>query len=193
MICPQGRRDVCGSWSGASQEETWPSMTQTTTRPESTPQEDRSVPEWTWGFLSATTLAIIGWFLTRLQKRVEKRDEQREAVAALRFELESNRAWLGDIFESRNYLRDEAWVMMKNKGFISYLPSPIPRTVIATYDQLHSLNERIRVLKEAAEGVEEFDAEKANAARTRLNGSIVGLIALMDRAYPEIGKNFGKP
>jgi hypothetical protein len=69
-------------------------------------------------------------------------------VAALRFEIEFNLEWLDDIFESRNYLRDEAWVGMKNKGYISYLRSPIPLKVITTYNQLHRLNEQIRVLKE---------------------------------------------
>ena len=154
------------------------------------------MPEWAWGFLSATALAIIGWFLARLQRSVEKRDEQREAVAALRFELESNLEWLDEIFESRNYLRDEAWVGMKNKGYISYLHRPIPRNVITTYDQLHKLNEQIRALKEfeprTKGGAEKFDAKKADADRTRLRESIKGLIALMDATYPEIGKNFNK-
>jgi hypothetical protein len=150
------------------------------------------MPEWVWGFLSATALASIGWFLTQLQRRVEKRDEQREAVAALRFELESNLGWLDDIFESRNYLRDEAWVGIKNKGYISYLRSPIPLKVITTYNQLHRLNEQIRVLKETEKGEEKFDAKKAEATREHLRDSITSLIALMDATYPEIGKNFVK-
>lgn len=123
------------------------------------------MPEWAWGFFSATVLAIIGWFLARLQRRAEKWDEQSEAVAALRFELESNLGWLDDIFESRNYLRDEAWVGMKNKGYISYLHSPIPWKVITIYDQLHRLNEQIRILKETERGDKEFDANKANTDR----------------------------
>jgi len=53
-----------------------------------------------------------------IEHRMEERDEQMEAVAALRFELQSNFVWLDNIFESRNYLRDEAWVALKNKGFI---------------------------------------------------------------------------
>lgn len=148
------------------------------------------MPEWLWGFLSATAIAIICWFLALLQKRVEKIDEQREAVAALRFELESNLGWLDDIFESRNYLRDEAWVGMKNKGYISYLRSPIPLKVITTYNQLHKLNEEIRVLKEPEKGENKFDANKAKAVREHLRESITSLIALMDATYPKIGRNF---
>ena len=150
------------------------------------------MPEWVWGFSSATALAIIGWFLTQLQRRAAKRDEQREAVAALRFELESNLGWLDDIFESLNRLRDEAWVGMKNKGYISYLRSPIPLKVITTYNQLHRLNGQIRVLEETDKGEKKFDAKKAEATREHLRDSITSLIALMDATYPEIGKNFGK-
>jgi hypothetical protein len=150
------------------------------------------MPEWALGFLSAITLAIIGWFLVQLQRRVEKRDEQREAVAALRFELESNLGWLDDVFESHNYLRDEAWVGMKNKGYISYLRNPIPLKVITTYNQLHRLNEQIRILKETEKGKKNFDAKKAEANRERLRDSIIGLIALLDATYPKIGKNFRK-
>ena len=150
------------------------------------------MPEWAWGFLSATVVAIMGWFLTRLQRSLEKRDEQREAVAALRFELESNLRWLEDILESKNYLRDEAWVGLKNKGYISYLRSPIPWRVITTYDELHRLNQQIRLLKDTSGAAEEFDLNKAEADCKRLRESIVGLMALMDATYPEIGKNFGK-
>lgn len=150
------------------------------------------MPEWLWGFMSATVLAILGWFFTRLQRSAEKRDEQREAVAALRFELESNLGWLDNIFESRNYLRDEAWVQMKNKGYISYLPSPIPSRVIVTYDQLHGLNEQVRLLKETEKGEEEFDAMQAELDRDWLRKSIMSLIELLDAEFPEIGKNFRK-
>ncbi len=150
------------------------------------------MPEWLWGFLSATIIVIIGWFFTQIQRRVEKYSEQREAAAALRFELESNLGWLNDIFEYRNYLRDEAWVGMKNRGFISYLKSPIPLMVISTYNQLHKLNEQIRILKETEMGEENFDRSKANEIRSELRDSIVDLIVRMDKAYPEIGKNFRK-
>ena len=145
-----------------------------------------------WGFMSATVLAIIGWFLTRLQRTAEKRDEQRQAVAALRFELESNLGWLDNIFESRNYLRDEAWVQMKNKGYISYLPSPIPSRVIETYDQLHGLNEKVRLLKETEKGELNFDEIRADFDKASLHGTITSLMTLLDEEFPEIGKNFRK-
>jgi hypothetical protein len=64
--------------------------------------------------------------------------------------------------------------------------------VITTYNQLHRLNEQIRVLKETEKGEEKFDAKKAEATREHLRDSITSLIALMDATYPEIGKNFVK-
>ena len=147
--------------------------------------------DWISGFLMAITLAIIGWFLTWLQRKVSKRDEQLQAVAALRFELESNLSWIKDIFDTRNYLRDEAWVIMKNKGYISYLRKPIPMKVIRAYDQLHRLNERIRILKETQQEVNgSFDNIEAEDYRTQLRESIKELIALFDVYYPKIGKNF---
>ncbi len=147
--------------------------------------------DWISGFLMAITLAIIGWFLTWLQRKVSKRDEQLQAVAALRFELESNLSCIEDIFDTLNYLRDEALVIMKNKGYISYLRKPIPMKVIRAYDQLHRLNDRIRILKETQQEVNgSFDNIEAEDYRTQLRESIKELIALFDVYYPKIGKNF---
>ena len=149
------------------------------------------MPDWILVFLSGIALAIVGWFLTWLQRKVRGRDEQREAVAALRFELESNLNWIEDIFDTRNYLRDEAWVLMKNKGYISYLRKPIPMKVIRVYDQLHRLNERIRILKDTQRKANgSFDNIEADAHKTQLRESINELVALLDAEYPKIGKNF---
>ena len=106
------------------------------------------MPNYILGFLSATALAVIGWIMTWLQRKMKGLDEQREAVAALRFELQSNLGWLVDIVDTHNYLRDEAWVILKNKGYISYLHKPIPIQVIKVYDQLLGLNKYIHTLKE---------------------------------------------
>lgn len=62
------------------------------------------MPDYILGFLSATALAIIGWVLAWLQRWMKGRDEQREAVAALRFELQSNLGWLVDVVDTHNYL-----------------------------------------------------------------------------------------
>ena len=59
-----------------------------------------------------------------------------------------------------------------------------------TYDQLHKLNEQIRLLKEPKEGGNKFDSNNAEAARKRLRESIIGLIALFDHEFPEIKRNF---
>jgi len=147
--------------------------------------------DWISGFLVATTLAIIGYFLTWLQRKVSNRDEQRQTVAALRFELESNLGWIEDIFETHNYLRVEAWMIMKNKGYISYLRKPMPMKVIGVYDQLYRLNERIRILKETHQEVNgSFDNIEAEDHKTQLRESIKELIALFDVNFPKIGKNF---
>ena len=68
--------------------------------------------------------ACLGYFLSRYRTFIERREEQRLAAAAFRFELESNLGWLDDIVETRNYLRDEAWIRMKNEGFFTYLIPP---------------------------------------------------------------------
>lgn len=149
------------------------------------------MPDWIVGFLTASALAIVGWFLALLQRRISKRDEQREAVAALRFELQSNLGWIEDILETRNYLRDEAWVIMKNKGYISYLRKPIPKKVIGVYDQLHGLNERVRVIKETQNGVgRNYDRSDTDHQKMQLKNSIKDLMTLLDNEYPKIGKNF---
>ena len=143
--------------------------------------------EWLIGFSTAVILAFVGYWLTQQQRKSEKRDEQIEAVAALRFELQSNLGWIDGILESHNYLRDEAWVTLKNKGYISYLPSPIPMKVISVYDKTHRLNEQIRVLREETQN---FNAEKAEQDRTALRTEIIELIAMLDIKYPKIGRNF---
>jgi len=89
------------------------------------------MPDWLLALLTAAVGAVLGWYLAGLRRKAEKLDEQRQAAAAFRFEMQSNLGWLDDILESRNYLRDEAWVKMKNEGYVSYLPSPIPLRIIA--------------------------------------------------------------
>lgn len=149
------------------------------------------MPDLILGFLIATVLALIGWILTWLQRKASKRDEQLEAVAALRFELESNLGWLDDVLETHNYLRDEAWCILKNKGYISYLPKPIPSEVIRVYDQLHRLNGHIRVLKESEQKANgTANDSNGEGHKTELGESIRTLIALLDAQYPRIGKNF---
>jgi hypothetical protein len=142
--------------------------------------------EWLIGFATAVALALVGYWLTQWQRRAENRDEQIEAVAALRFELESNQGWIHGILESRIYLRDEAWVSLKNKGYISYLPAPVPMKVIAVYEKTHRLNEQIRVLREDGK----FDPDRATQDAADLGASIAELIAVLDTKYPRIGKNF---
>lgn len=143
--------------------------------------------EWFTALLAGLIIAIVSYFLALQQRRVEKRDEQIEAVAALRFELQSNLEWVDNIFESGNYLRDEAWVTLKNKGYISYLPAPIPIKVIVAYDRLHSLNGQIRILRDEPN---KFNSEKANQNKAETRSEFIKLIRLLDSHYPKIGRNF---
>lgn len=142
---------------------------------------------WFEGLSTAVVLAYFGYLLKRLQRKSEKRDEQDEAVSALRFELQSNLGYLGDIIESRNYLRDEAWVALKSKGYISYLHAPIPMKVIAVYDKLHRLNEQIHVLKKSSQNT---PTDKIAQDRTALEAIIIELIRVLDEKYQNIGKNY---
>ena len=63
--------------------------------------------------------------------------------------------------------------------------------VIKVYDQLHGLNERIRVLKEKVhEPSKNATDSDAKRLKTELGDSIRGLTSLLDAEYPKIGKNF---
>ncbi len=144
------------------------------------------------GFGVGIALALVGWFLNRLQAIVTKRDEQRQAAAAFRFELASNLLWLEDILHSLNYLRDEAWITMKNEGYAAYLKPPIPVTIIKVYDELHRFNHNLGLVKEKdLDGVVWLGRE-SSVDGARLAESIQALIHLLDRAYPEIGRNFAQ-
>lgn len=146
---------------------------------------------WLLGFISATLLAVLGFLVWRFQRFIEKKDEKQEAVAALRFELESNILWLDDGLESLNYLRDEAWLVLKNKGYISYLPNPIPMEVIKTYDKLHRLNHHLHILKHPDKYKEgTFNKEKAIEDQDILEEYILKLIKLLDNYNKKIGRNF---
>ena len=144
--------------------------------------------EWIVGISTAVFLSLVGYWLTKQQRKAEKREEQVQAVAAFRFELQSNLGWIDSMQESRNYLRDEAWVTLKNNGFVSYLPAPIPMRVIAVYDKTHRLNGQIRPLREDAQN---FNPEKASQDGAALRADIVELITVLDTRFPRIGSNFG--
>ena len=143
--------------------------------------------EWLTGLLAGIIIAIVGYFITQQKRKVEKRDDLIEALAALRFELQSNLEWVDNIFESRIYLRDEAWVTLKNKGYITYLPAPIPIKVIFTYEKLHSLNEQVHNMREKPD---KFNPEKAKQGKAETRSEFINLIRLLDIHYPKIGKNF---
>jgi FtsZ-binding cell division protein ZapB len=141
------------------------------------------------GAASAMAVLLVGQFLTRRQRERERNTEQTEAAAALRFEVASNLKWADDIFDTRNYLRDEAWCNLKNKGYITYLKKPIPARVIDTYNNLHRLNYWIYVLKEKEQSLS-FEEDKACRARKDFLRDAQSLIDELDLKYPDMARNF---
>jgi hypothetical protein len=93
------------------------------------------------GLIPAAFGALVGVGGARVSDHLYRRAERREAVAALLFELNSNLKFAERVDESRNYLRDEAWVTLKNKGYVSYLAFPLPSLIAIVYDRLHALNQ----------------------------------------------------
>jgi predicted RNA-binding protein len=94
---------------------------------------------------------------------------------------------MDDIIDSKIFLRDEAWSILKNKGYISYLPAPIPMDVIFTYEKIHLLNREIASVREHAQ---DPDLRKMREAKIEVHKRIVTLIEVLDRRYPAIGKHF---
>jgi hypothetical protein len=139
------------------------------------------------GLGTALVVTFIGFMLSERQRKSQKRDEQVEAVAAIRFELQLNLGWLSNIFDTRNYLRDEAWNTLKDKGYISYLPAPIPMKTISVYNKLHHLNGQIHILREQPD---KFSSDNAETAKATLAAEATELISLLDAKFPNIGKNF---
>ncbi|MCL4474269.1 MAG: hypothetical protein M1455_10085 [Actinobacteria bacterium] len=139
--------------------------------------------------LAAVILTLILTFLRYWMHWKQRNDEKTEAVAALRFELQTNLGWLDDVLEAHILLNDEAWVILKNKGYISYLPAPIPRRVISIYDMVHRLNEQIGVLNEKNRSIYKSRGEQRED-RDVLRDEINELITLLDTRFPKIGRNF---
>lgn len=154
-------------------------------------QGDKKMDESVLTALMVILSAALGYLLARYRSILGHKREQRLAAAAFRFELQSNLGWLDEIIETRNYLRDEAWVKMKNEGLVSYLNSPIPMKIIDTYDEVHKLNEQIRVLKTSSNEREtEVAKRKAIFIRDNLKKKLQNLTDVIDKSYPKIGKNF---
>jgi hypothetical protein len=139
--------------------------------------------------LAAIILTLFLSFLRYWMNWKQRNDEKTEAVAALRFELQTNLGWLDDVLEARIKLNDEAWAILKNKGYISYLPAPIPRRVISIYDMAHRLNAQISALNEKNRSIYESRGEQRED-RDILRDEISELITVLDAKFPKIGRNF---
>lgn len=151
-----------------------------------------SSENWLVGFLTGGLgVVLFGWVLRLLQQLLRKREEKREAVGALWFETASNIRWCENIFDTWNYLRDEAWREIKNKGYISYLSAPIPGQVILVYDFLHRLNHQIKVARHP-DGTKRpvYDERAAMVYRDEFVKEANQLIEHFNMRYKKIGRNY---
>jgi hypothetical protein len=94
--------------------------------------------------------AFVVYLLEERKRRKIKREEVHTAIRRLYDEAFSNLQWLNDLITTRLYLRDEAWVLLKNQGYLSYMPKDILIDVANVYKYLHAVNESIRQLRDAS-------------------------------------------
>jgi hypothetical protein len=100
--------------------------------------------------VAGATGALSALGVASAQRRLTRRVDQNDAKAALRYEAESNLTWSARLStdEPGPYLRDEAQVAMKNRGWLGYLDEPLRRTIIESYNALYRLNDLTRRLRE---------------------------------------------
>lgn len=139
--------------------------------------------------IGALVGAVVGPLASWLLEIINRRRLQREVAAALRFEIAANVLWLDTILDSRNYLRDESYVKMKNNGYISYLNSPLPMMIARTYDIMYSLNRQILVMRKS-ESVTEKTRNEVIIRIDDLRLMSKDLLNHFDQTYPRIGRNF---
>lgn len=126
-------------------------------------------PEWLPGLATSLVPAVaaiggaIGGAFTvslleeRKRKKI-KHEEIETAIRCLYDEALSNQRWLSDLSKTRLYLRDEAWVLLKNQGYLIYLPKDASMKVADVYKYLHAVNEIIRELREDMTSKENVDS-----------------------------------
>lgn len=102
--------------------------------------------------------ALIVYLLEERKRKRIKNEEIQIAIRRLYDEVLNNQQWLSDLEKTRLYLRDEAWVLLKNDGYLVYLPKDISMRVADVYKYLHALNESIRELREAVTNKKKVDA-----------------------------------
>jgi len=88
--------------------------------------------------------AVVGFFFARLSDLLDRRRERREAAGALLYEARLNLVWAERVTGDDRlapYLRDEAHVFMKNRGYVVYLDAGIWPAIVDAYNALHRLNE----------------------------------------------------
>ena len=101
---------------------------------------------------------------TWLLQKLNRRRQVHEQVVDLQFEVELNVEWADNVFQSLNYLRDEAWVALKKDGHVGYLNSSIRKKIARVYDRTHGLNRCIKTVRELS-----GDAKKEYIAQSEVH------------------------
>ena len=98
--------------------------------------------------VTGVVAAAATFVSTCLLQKFSRRRQLRQLVTALDFEVEANKESATRIFESLNYLRDEAFVKLKNDGYIGYLPPQVRQMIACVYDRMYALNHRVEAARE---------------------------------------------
>lgn len=111
--------------------------------------------------IAASLTAILTLLVAVMLQRLSRRIERQDAAAALRYEAESNLAWAShlSVEEPGPYLRDEAQVAMKNRGWLGLLSDDMRPSIVSAYEALYRLNELTRRVRHAEvnrPGAEEY-------------------------------------
>jgi hypothetical protein len=101
------------------------------------------------GIVGLVIGAILGVLGGQLRDYLQRRIERKQVVAALLFEINSNLRFAKNVGASKNYLRDEAWIDLKKKGYVSYLAAPLPSKIADVYERLHTLNQQTHDIRDA--------------------------------------------
>jgi hypothetical protein len=113
------------------------------------------------GVVAVVIGAMLGFLGGQLRVYLNRRIERKQVVAALLFELNSNLRFAERVGTSRNYLRDEAWIDLKRKGYVSYLAAPLPSKIADVYERLHTLNQQTHDIRDALAAGREIQSMSA--------------------------------
>ncbi|MBE2197650.1 MAG: CHAT domain-containing protein [Anaerolinea sp.] len=139
---------------------------------------------------------LIDIFDTKLQVILdsldydEEENESNYLLYALRFEAETNKIWLEDIYTTLNYLRTDAWdIFRKNQNEVD-IPHPLMDRLNTIYQKLYVINDfHINNLRNQSTDYDEQDAIRDKEV---LIDQINIFTSLFDKYFPRISANFRK-